>query len=66
MTKIVLALAVVAGLAACAQGPSRQTQSASVGGIIGAAGATILDEDPAKGALIGAAGGLACAEAGAC
>ena len=65
MNKIILALAVVSSLAACA-GTSRQTQNAAVGAGIGAGAAAILDEDVATGALIGGAAGLGCTEAGMC
>lgn len=62
----------IAGLAACESSPyggstlSPDAQRAAGGALAGAAVAKILDEDAATGALIGAAGGALCDDAGVC
>ncbi|MFC3571054.1 MULTISPECIES: hypothetical protein [Paracoccus] len=60
----------VAGLAACDQGYgggiSPDAQRAAGGALAGAAVAKIIDGDVGTGALIGAAGGALCDDAGVC
>jgi hypothetical protein len=66
------ALLLVGGLAACEQGYggmggiSPDAQRAAGGALAGAAVAKIVDGDVATGALIGAAGGALCDDAGVC
>ncbi|GLK65927.1 hypothetical protein F8A10_11575 [Paracoccus kondratievae] len=66
------AVLLVAGLAACDQGYGTATglspdaQRAAGGALAGAAVAKIVDGDVATGALIGAAGGALCDDAGVC
>ena len=63
------AVLLVAGLAACdpyTGGVSADTQRAAGGALAGAAVAKIIDGDVATGALIGAAGGALCDDAGVC
>lgn len=64
------AVLLVAGLAACEQGYgggiSPDAQRAAGGALAGAAVAKIIDGDVATGALIGAAGGALCDDAGVC
>lgn len=60
----------VLGLAACDQGYgggiSPDAQRAAGGALAGAAVAKIIDGDVGTGALIGAAGGALCDDAGVC
>lgn len=66
------AVLLVAGLAACDQGYgggmglSPDAQRAAGGALAGAAVAKIIDGDVGTGALIGAAGGALCDDAGVC
>ncbi|RDW12523.1 hypothetical protein [Paracoccus thiocyanatus] len=66
------AVLLVAGLAACEQGYgggatlSPDAQRAAGGALAGAAVAKIIDGDVGTGALIGAAGGALCDDAGVC
>lgn len=69
--RVSAAALLVAGLAACEQGYNGATlspdaQRAAGGALAGAAVAKIIDGDVATGALIGAAGGALCDDAGVC
>ena len=61
------AVLLVAGLSACdGSGLSPDTQRAAGGAVAGAVVAKAIDGDVATGALIGAAGGALCDDAGVC
>lgn len=70
LIRLSAAALVVAGLSACEQGYgggmgiSPDAQRAAGGALAGAAVAKIIDGDVATGALIGAAGGALCDDAG--
>ena len=67
------AVLAIAGLSACAQGPygggtymSADSQRALVGAGAGAVAAKAFDEDVGTGAVLGAAAGALCDDAGVC